>query len=41
VDFRDQEYPDELMREWSDGRREFVDMAEDGTVNVDWELAQD
>ena len=40
ITYVDAEYPDELVRKWPDGRREFVDVAPDGTVHVVWELAQ-
>jgi hypothetical protein len=30
----DDEYPDEMVRKWPGGRREFVDVSEDGTVTV-------
>ncbi|HAT33012.1 MAG TPA: hypothetical protein DCW29_19855 [Janthinobacterium sp.] len=41
ITYVDDEYPDELVRKWPDGRRELVDVAADGTVHVVWELAQD
>ena len=41
ITYVDDEYPDELVRKWPDGRREFIDVDADGTVHVVWELAQD
>lgn len=34
ITYRDSEFPDDIMREWPDGRRELIDVDNNGNVTV-------
>lgn len=39
ISYVDPAYPDEIVREWPDGRREFVELDDQGRIVPVWELS--